>query len=103
LCCGSHFIYSQTYLLRLFIAGYVVGLYVLDDSDHQAVIWQGDAIWQLFVFSAVVAPLVAAYLVWDWWRDHWKSHPVARTLALYSNSNAGWISIASDINIEFRR
>lgn len=80
-----------------------MGLYILDDSNHQAIFWQGGAIWQLFVFSSVVAPLVAAYLVWDWWRDHWKSHPVARTLAMFYNPNAGWISVASDINIEFRR
>lgn len=83
--------------------GYVVGLYVLDDSNHQAVFWQGGTIWHLFVFSAIVAPLVTAYLVWDWWRDHWKSHPAARTLAVFCNSNASWISVASDINIEFRR
>lgn len=80
-----------------------MGLYVLDASGHEAAFWQDGVIWQLLVIVAVVAPLVVTYLVWVWWRDHWKSHPIARTLALFTNSNAGWISVASDINSEFRR
>lgn len=79
------------------------GLYFLGNSDLQAVFWQGGALWQLFVFSAVVIPLAALCLVWGWWQNHWKCHPVAKTLAHFCNHNADWISVASDINIEFRR
>jgi hypothetical protein len=86
-----------------FFAGYLSGLYFLDNSNLQAIFWQGGAVWQLFVFSAVVIPLAVMCLVWGWWQDHWKCHPVAKTLACFCNHNADWISVASDINIEFRR
>jgi hypothetical protein len=80
-----------------------MGLYFLCNSSAQAIFWQGGAVWQLFVFVAIVVPLVAVYLAWGWWKDHWKSHPVARSLAWFCNPNADWVSVASDINIEFRR
>ncbi|XP_021922898.1 E3 ubiquitin-protein ligase TM129 isoform X2 [Zootermopsis nevadensis] len=80
-----------------------MGLYFLSNSSSQTMFWQGSAVWQLSVFAAVMVPLAAMYLVWGWWRNQWKSHPVAKTLACFCNPNAEWVSVASDINIEFRR
>jgi len=87
----------------MFFAGYVSGLYFLDNSNLPTIFWQGGAVWQLFVFSALMIPLAAMYLVWGWWQDYWKCHPVAKTLACFCNHNADWMSVASDINMEFRR
>jgi hypothetical protein len=80
-----------------------MGLYFLANSSSRSMFWQGSAVWQLSVFAAITVPLAAVYLVWGWWRDQWKSHPVARTLACFCNPNADWVSVASDINLEFRR
>lgn len=39
--------------------------------------------------------------------NNWNKHPIAQNLAVYSNSNnnnnIAWTTVASDINIEYRR
>ncbi|XP_071543915.1 uncharacterized protein [Panulirus ornatus] len=59
------------------------------------------------VVSSLFPLVVTTLMVANWWRDNWQRHPLSRTLALYTQGNAtspnAWITVASDVNIEFRR
>nr|XP_053647506.1 transmembrane protein 129-like isoform X1 [Cherax quadricarinatus] len=59
------------------------------------------------VIFSLVPTIIAALIVAHWRQDNWRHHPLSRTLALYGQGNTvspnAWISIASDVNIEFRR
>ncbi|XP_069672804.1 E3 ubiquitin-protein ligase TM129 [Periplaneta americana] len=83
--------------------GYLLGLFLLGHSNPQTIFWQGGAMWQLYIFASVLMPSITAYFIWKWSRDNWNSHPVAKALSCFCNPNSGWSSVASDINIEFRR
>lgn len=59
------------------------------------------------VVSSLFPLVVTTLMVANWWRDNWQRHPLSHTLALYTQGNAAspnaWITVASDVNIEFRR
>ncbi|KAG7164734.1 E3 ubiquitin-protein ligase TM129-like [Homarus americanus] len=58
------------------------------------------------VILSLVPVIVTALVVTNWWRDNWQRHPLSKTLSLYSQGNvrpSAWVSVASDVNNEFRR
>lgn len=59
------------------------------------------------VILSLAPVVVTTLIVANWWQDNWRRHPLSHTLALYSQGNAAsrnaWITVASDVNIEFRR
>ncbi|XP_066999272.1 E3 ubiquitin-protein ligase TM129 [Anabrus simplex] len=82
--------------------GFILGSCLLGYSNPIFILTEGGHMWKLFVIGAVLLPLIAIYMVWLWWRENWKYHPVSKTLVLFTES-ADWRTVASDINIEFRR
>ncbi|KAB0794453.1 hypothetical protein PPYR_11293 [Photinus pyralis] len=93
------FIYS---LLPL---GYVTGLWFFNYSEEIISLWTFDKslLWQLFTNSCFIFPLLALYQIKTWSDDNWKNHPIAVNLSRFCNNNGTWLSVASDINVEFRR
>lgn len=64
--------------------------------------WALNAKWKLFLAISLILPVVAAGVVYYWSRRKWDNHPIARQLHYLGNGDS-WRSVASSINIEFRR
>lgn len=87
--------------------GYILGLeyvraYSFPEVEHQFLAtWSLS--WTIYVVFATLIPLsVCAHFYW-WFQDLLKNHPIAQKLAVYSNAGASWLTVASDINTEYRR
>ena len=63
--------------------------------------------WLMFIICTVLLPLYTLYKILIWSMNNWNKHPIAQNLAVYSNgnnnNNVAWTTVASDINIEYRR
>ncbi|XP_042888973.1 E3 ubiquitin-protein ligase TM129-like [Penaeus japonicus] len=62
----------------------------------------------MFLVVCSVAPVImVAILVAYWRQNNWKNHPLCRTLALYAQNDVlspnAWVTVASNVNTEFRR
>lgn len=60
----------------------------------------------LLVSSFIVTLIIPIYVllkVHKWSINNWSMHPIAQCLTVYCNNNTTWLSVASDINIEYRR
>ena len=67
-------------------------------------IWKASFYWRLYLAVSLVLPLCAAVLTLYWARNRWRNHPIATNLASHcSGTSSSWNSVASTINIEFRR
>lgn len=58
-------------------------------------------LWNLFVISAFVLPIVSAALIYYWCKNDYQNHPLAQNLQKYNQQN--WHQAAVDINAEYRR
>lgn len=56
----------------------------------------------LLLLVCVLPPVAAALMVAVWRRDHWRLHPLSRTLATLVHPGQTWRAVASEINSEFR-
>lgn len=91
-------------LSLILFTGYLLGLVLTGHVDAVEVILGNENPWWLFLSAcALVGPLFSLYQVLQWSRNNWATHPIAESLAVYCNNNTTWLSVASDINIEFRR
>lgn len=62
--------------------------------------------WYSLIALAVVLPIGASFLIHYYRQNNWQNHPIAKTLAKYSNTPnnpASWTIVASEINTEYRR
>lgn len=84
--------------------GYVVGLTCLSDSGS-AFDWSSDSVlWNVVVTISVLLPFIVSITVCYWSRNNFENHPVAKKLKVFCNdSQTSWRSLASSINVEFRR
>lgn len=61
----------------------------------------------IIIMASLLPVLVAAGVVAYWWQHDWRHHPLSRSLALYTPENIvspnAWMSVASNVNTEFRR
>ncbi|KAG8237826.1 hypothetical protein J437_LFUL002435 [Ladona fulva] len=80
--------------------GYVIGLTQCWNSGSGV---HENSLLTLFSTIASLIPLVAGYIVFTWHKYEWSGHPIAKILMRYSNMPNDWQSVASDINVEFRR
>ncbi|CAL1539664.1 unnamed protein product [Lymnaea stagnalis] len=105
-----HFIYyhmkriSATLIVHSFIPlGYYLGLALfapqlnLFDFDHLATTWT------VFFICSLLLPGCTMLLVIYWHQGSWDNHPLAKELQLLGGENDSWRSVASSINVEFRR
>ncbi|XP_049808777.1 E3 ubiquitin-protein ligase TM129 isoform X1 [Schistocerca nitens] len=83
--------------------GYLVGLCLFITEDLHMLFFEGGYLWNIFVIASVLLPIATACVIWTWWKDNWKRHPICQTLRLFATENTAWESVASDINLEFRR
>lgn len=87
--------------------GYIIGLEYIraynypDVKSQLLATWSFS--WKVYVLVSVILPLTVSLFLFAWFRNSWKKHPIAQKLAVYSNPGATWWTVASDINIEFRR
>lgn len=87
--------------------GYILGLeyvraYSYTDVEHQFLAtWSLS--WTIYVIFSTLIPLSVCTYFYLWFNDLLKDHPIARKLAVYRNPGASWLTVASDINIEYRR
>lgn len=60
--------------------------------------------WRAFLLLSLCIQLTSWTLVIYWSRHHWHNHPISRALQAHVQPpHAGWGSVASSINTEFRR
>lgn len=83
--------------------GYYMGMCFAASEKRLYSPSQAPEAWQLFLLLAVTLPTIACSLIYNWSRDRWARHPLARTLALYALPQSGWRAVASSVNTEFRR
>lgn len=60
-------------------------------------------LWKIYVTSAFILPITAACLLYLWFKDNWKEHPIAKNLGKFRNNNSDWKTVAASINDEYRR
>ena len=59
--------------------------------------------WIMFLGFCLGVPAATSLLAFYWHTAKWSKHPIARSLSHYADSNSTWHSVASRINIEYRR
>ncbi|RUS79554.1 hypothetical protein EGW08_012684 [Elysia chlorotica] len=59
--------------------------------------------WLVYLLFSLLLPGLSALCVLYWHRNKWDYHPLARQLNLLGDANSTWRSVASSINVEFRR
>lgn len=82
------------FAISLMPCGWFVGLYLFE--------YYGEVGSIAFAIS-LVFPGLLGWLISRWWRDGWKSHPIAVKLAQFTIDHSDWSTVASDINREYRR
>ncbi|XP_018324396.1 E3 ubiquitin-protein ligase TM129 [Agrilus planipennis] len=94
-------------ILTLFVysvlpLGYIVGLWFNGAEDASLLSLHDHVFWKIFGTTCIILPLLAAYQIIYWSRDNWRYHPIAKNISHFCNNNSDWISVASNINSEFR-
>ncbi|KAK3856887.1 hypothetical protein Pcinc_019149 [Petrolisthes cinctipes] len=56
----------------------------------------------LLLLVCVIPPLAAGVTVAIWRQNHWRLHPLTRTLAALARPGQTWRAVAAEINSEFR-
>lgn len=80
--------------------GYIVGAKYLLPGES---IWEGSFLWNFYVIGALTLPLVAAFIVWSWYEENWRNHPIAKNLMYFTTAESNINRIAMDIDNEYRR
>ncbi|ELT88394.1 hypothetical protein CAPTEDRAFT_153682 [Capitella teleta] len=65
--------------------------------------WNQRLPWQLFILCSITLPLITSVLIFYWSRNKWKKHPIAQSLERHAPQGSNWHSVASSIDVEFRR
>lgn len=83
--------------------GYAFGLLLFGHVDSSKVILGQNNVWLTFIALTVLLPLYNLSKILSWSINNWATHPIAKSLAIYCSNNTTWTSVASDINVEYRR
>ncbi|CAK9824101.1 E3 ubiquitin-protein ligase TM129 [Anthophora retusa] len=89
--------------------GYTFGLILFGHLDVTKILLGHANLWLIFITCTVLIPLYISCKILIWSMNNWKKHPIAQNIAVYcnrtnNNSNrVSWTTVASDINIEYRR
>ncbi|XP_017477485.1 PREDICTED: E3 ubiquitin-protein ligase TM129 [Rhagoletis zephyria] len=59
--------------------------------------------WKIAQRFSLMAVLAVPALVFNWYQQNWRRHPISQTLLKYSNVPNSFQSVANDISTEFRR
>lgn len=92
----SYFVYC--------LSGYLIGLYLFGHMDYDYIYsGKANALWLFAVLATLCGPIYSIYKSYKLIKDRGSSHPIAQSLAIYANNNTTWSSVASEVNIEYRR
>ncbi|KAL6423661.1 hypothetical protein ACFW04_010286 [Cataglyphis niger] len=84
--------------------GYILGLIFFGHVEAARLFLAGENfLGLLIVLCFTIGPLYILNKVFEWSAHDWATHPIAQNLSVYSNNNMSWMSVASDINVEYRR
>ncbi|KAK3764172.1 hypothetical protein RRG08_044101 [Elysia crispata] len=83
--------------------GYYLGLGLFAPELNLFSLDQTGIGWLVYLLSSLLLPGLSAICVLYWHRKKWDYHPIARQLNLLGDANSSWRSVASSINVEFRR
>ncbi|XP_017789571.1 PREDICTED: E3 ubiquitin-protein ligase TM129 [Habropoda laboriosa] len=89
--------------------GYTFGLILFGHLDAIEVLLGHANLWIIFITCTVLLPSYTSYKILTWSMNNWNKHPIAQNIAVYCNSTnnnsnrISWTTVASDINIEYRR
>ena len=86
-----------------FLTGYYFGLGLFEPELGLFSVDQLGIGWLVYLLFSLLLPGLAAICVLYWRGKKWDNHPLARQLNLLGDANSSWRSVASSINIEFRR
>ena len=84
-------------------SGYYLGLGLFAPELNLFSLDQTGIGWLVYLLSSLLLPGLSAICVLYWHRKKWDYHPIARQLNLLGDANSSWRSVASSINVEFRR
>lgn len=65
--------------------------------------WRASFGFQIYLVTSCAIVVIACIVVYYWRRDKWNNHPISRHLGYLGDASSNWRSVASSINIEFRR
>ncbi|XP_034399396.1 E3 ubiquitin-protein ligase TM129 isoform X3 [Cyclopterus lumpus] len=84
--------------------GYYLGMCVAAPEKNLGYVHQVSDSWRAFLLLSLCIQLTSWTLVIYWSRHHWHNHPISRALQAHIQPpHAGWGSVASSVNTEFRR
>ncbi|XP_054280607.1 E3 ubiquitin-protein ligase TM129-like isoform X1 [Macrosteles quadrilineatus] len=94
---------TYTMFIHSFIPiGYNIGMFWI---AYYPLIQKGLCLMNIIGTIGLILPITTGVIVYRWRKNNWEEHPISKRLALFSG-NAGqmnWRTLASDINVEFRR
>ncbi|ESO98998.1 hypothetical protein LOTGIDRAFT_205320 [Lottia gigantea] len=94
---------TATLVIHSFIPlGYYFGLVICSPHLNLFNIFQTSLLWQIYFVISLTLCLRACLFAFWWSRGKWNNHPIAQELRLLSE-DGNWRSVASSIDIEFRR
>ncbi|KAI4486165.1 hypothetical protein M0802_012484, partial [Mischocyttarus mexicanus] len=84
--------------------GYILGFTLFDHIDANKVqLFYQSPLWLSIVIITITGPAYALYTIFKWSKNDWKMHPIVQNLLIYTDNNANWKTVASEIDIEYRR
>ncbi|KAK9718447.1 putative transmembrane protein precursor [Popillia japonica] len=85
--------------------GYIIWfLLFTNNKDIYVLIFNNsNLIWKIYLTTAIALPILALYEIYNWYRNNYEQHPIAKNINKYANNNSSWSNVASDINAEYRR
>ena len=75
-------------------------------TDRSFILWKPFTLgyyWKLYLVTSLILPTLAGILILAWRRNRWAHHPIAAALKQFVPQGSNWHSVASSINVEFRR
>ncbi|XP_034286407.1 E3 ubiquitin-protein ligase TM129 [Pantherophis guttatus] len=84
--------------------GYYLGMCFAAPEKQLCNISQAHILWQTFFAGALLLLVLAGTFTYYWSREGWSHHPLVQLLSTFAlPPHAGWWTVASAINTEFRR
>ncbi|XP_031836808.1 E3 ubiquitin-protein ligase TM129 isoform X2 [Nomia melanderi] len=88
--------------------GYTCGLILFGHISVTKILLGHHNLWLMIIVCTIFLPLYTLSKILIWSINNWSKHPIVQNLKVYCNSNNNtdniiWSTVASDINIEYRR
>ncbi|KAL2746341.1 E3 ubiquitin-protein ligase TM129 [Vespula maculifrons] len=84
--------------------GYILGLILFGHVDAQKIqLFYQSPLWSILIIVTIAGPAYILYTIFKWSENNWKMHPIVQNLSIYCDDNTNWMSVASEIDIEYRR